>query len=95
MGGTWLRTSFDKRILSDESIAISLFSRTKKFVSIANCKMKANFVGAVNTHPIRGELISYLSEENFWSKIFLLMRGEFHGPIIDGTERIKKRNAVL
>ena len=90
MGGTWLRTSFDKRILSDESIAISLFSRTKKFVSIANCKIKANFVGAVNTHPIRGELISYLSEENFWSKIFLLMRGEFHGPIIDGTERIKR-----
>jgi hypothetical protein len=90
MGGTWLRTSFDKRILSDESIAISLFSRTKKFVSIANCKMKANFVGSVNTHPIRGELISYLSEENFWSKIFLLMRGEFHGPIIDGTERIKR-----
>ena len=90
MGGTWLRTSFDKRILSNESIPISLSARTKRFVSIGNCKMKANFVGSVNTHPIRGELISYLSEENFWSKIFLLMRGEFHGPNIDGTQRIKR-----
>ena len=50
------------------NLTISGPKGTKKFVNIDNCKMKANFVGAVNTHPIRGELISYLSEENFWSK---------------------------
>ena len=90
MGGTWLRASFDKRILSNESIVIPPFFRQKRFVSITNYKLKANFVGAVNTHPIRGKLISYLSEEKLWSIIIMLIRGEFHGPVIDGTERIKR-----
>ena len=90
MGGTWLRSSCDKRILSNESVSIPYFSRNKSFVSTANCKFKANFVGAINTHPIRGDLISYLIKENVWSKILLLIRGEFHGPNIDGSERVKR-----
>jgi hypothetical protein len=95
MGGTWLRTSFDSRILSSESICIPYFVQNRGLYSTAHCKLRANFVGAVHTHPTRSRLVSYLSEKNHWSKILLLIRAQFHSNSLVDEPEWEKRSGEM
>lgn len=95
MGGTWLRCSFDNEILSTESICIPYLVKQRGMKSTADCKLRANFVGAVHTHPIRGRLASHVSKKNYWSRIFLLIRGQFHSKsLIEGFEMAKRTHQL-
>ena len=104
MSGTWLRLSFDNRVSSDESICIpcfcddfcQYFAEGIDLKNTDNCIFRGNFVGATHTHPIRHKLISYLSHNNFWSKVFLLIRTNFHSnPLIDIFEREKRKRHLV
>ena len=74
MGGTWLRTSYDKNILSDESIPIPYLISSNKYIDTDICKQRANFVGALHTHPIRDKMVQFLVDEKLLDKIFILIR---------------------
>lgn len=90
MSGTWLRTSYDKRILSNESISIP-YLQNKNFKDTVHCTYKANFVGAIHTHPVRGKLISYLTDNDYWSDVLILIRDSFHhNPLIDKHKKEKR-----
>ncbi len=81
IGGTWLRTSYDKRILSNESIPIPYFTEqmtSNKYIETNICKLRANFVGALTTHPIRDKLVQFLVDEKLLDRVFLIIRKEFH-----------------
>ena len=95
MGGTWLRASFDSQILSSESICIPYLVQQRGIKSTADCRFRANFVGAVHTHSIRSRLASYVSEKNHWSRIFLLIRGQFHSSSLVDAHEMAKRSRQL
>ena len=95
MGGTWLRASYDKNILSDESIPIPYLVSSNKYIDTDICKQRANFVGALHTHPIRDKLVQFLVDEKLLEKVFIIIRKEFHSELMrevwGGTEFEKRK----
>jgi hypothetical protein len=95
MGGTWLRVSIDKQLSSSESISIPYLLKKQVFQRTDNCSLPANFVGALHTHPIRDRLAEYVSDKNYFTKFFLILRKEFYGHPGLGEPEKKKRKYQL